>query len=48
MIKLTVYCLLYTVHYPFTIIYDQWLKANSECMVNGEWLMVNGVAGGRL
>lgn len=31
--------------YSFNTIYDQWLLVNARCMVNSQWLMVNGTGG---
>ena len=41
---LSVYSSPFTVHYPFTVIYDQPLIASGKCMENGKQLMVNGRA----
>ncbi len=38
----TVYRLPFTMRYPFTVICDQWSRANGKGTANGEWLTANG------
>ncbi len=45
-LPLSVYRSPFTMRYPFTVIHDQWLRANGKCMVNGKWLMVHGATEG--
>lgn len=44
-LPLTVYCLLFTMRYPFTVFHGQLLMSNGKYTVNGKWLMANGSEG---
>jgi hypothetical protein len=37
---------LFTVRDPFSVIHEQWLMVNGQCMENGKWKMVNEASRG--
>ncbi len=44
-LQFTVHNSPFTVRYRLTIIREQWLMVNGQCMVNSKWPMVNGSGG---
>lgn len=36
-----------SVRYPFTVIRDQWSRANGKSTANGKWLTANGFTRGK-